>query len=108
MNFLQKLFSGGAKVLKDETSDALFIYSRCERCQEKFRNRIDKNYDLLQNYTDTGPAYTAHKEIIGGYCRNKVIIDLEFDGNRRLTEKSIQNGRFITREEYEANRHYRE
>jgi hypothetical protein len=102
MNFLKNLFSGRPKVQKDETSEAVFIYSQCEKCQEKFRNRIDKHHDLLQNYTDTGPAYRAHKEIIGAYCRNVVIVDLEFDDRRRLQGKSIQNGQFITREEYEG------
>ena len=102
MSFLKKLFSGGPKVPKDETSEAVFIYSQCEKCQEKFRNRIDKRHDLLHNYADTGPAYTTHKEIIGAYCRNVIIVDLEFDAQRRLQGKSIQNGTFITREEYEA------
>ena len=102
MNFLKKLFASGPKVPKDETADGIFIYSQCEKCQETFRNRIDKNHDLLRNYADTGPAYTAHKEILGGYCRNMIIVDLEFDESRRLTGKSIQNGRFITREEFEA------
>jgi hypothetical protein len=102
MGFLKKLFSGGPKAPKDETSEALFIYSECEKCQEKFRNRIDKQHDLLQNYADTGPAYTAHKELIGARCRNIMIVDLEFDAQRRLQRKTIQNGRFITREEYEA------
>ena len=102
MGFLKKLFSGGPKTLKDETSEALFIYSQCDKCQEKFRNRIDKQYDLMMNYADTGPAYRSHKELIGGHCRNVIMIDLEFDQQKHLTGKSIQNGRFITREEYEA------
>ncbi len=87
---------------KDETADAVFIYSQCDKCQEKFRNRIDKTYDLLRNYADTGPAYTAHKELIGSQCRNVLILDLEFDAQRRLQEKTIQNGTFITRGEYEG------
>ena len=102
MNFLKKLFSGEPKIPKDETSEAIFIYSQCAKCQEKFRNRIDKQHDLLQNYTETGPAYTAHKEIIGSSCRKVIIVDLEFDAQRRLTGKSIQNGKFITREEFES------
>ncbi len=101
MGFWEKLF-GGSKAPKNETSEALFIYSQCDKCQEKFRNRIDKYHDLLQNYEESGPAYTAHKEIIGAHCRNLIIVDLEFDAQRRLQNKSIQNGRFITREEYEA------
>jgi hypothetical protein len=56
----------------------------------------------MSNYADTGPAYQTHKELIGAHCRNLIIIDLEFDQQKRLTGKSIQNGRFITREEYEG------
>jgi hypothetical protein len=102
MGFLKELFSGKSKVLKDETSEAVFIYSQCDKCQEKFRNRIDKQYDLMRNYADTGPAYTAHKELVGARCRNIIIVDLEFDQQKRLTEKAIQNGKFIIREEFEG------
>lgn len=102
MGFWQKLFSGGAKVWKDETAEAIFIYSQCTNCQEKFRNRIDKQHDLLQNYAETGPAYTAHKEIIGSRCRKVILVDLAFDPQRRLQDQSIRNGRFITREDYEG------
>jgi hypothetical protein len=102
MSFWKKLFSGGPQPPKDETTEAIFIYSQCKKCQEKFRNRIDKRHDLQTNYADTGPAYMAHKEIVGAYCRNILIVDLEFDERRRLQDKRIQNGTFITREEYEA------
>jgi uncharacterized protein YktA (UPF0223 family) len=101
MEFLKKLF-GGSKTPKDETAEAVFIYSQCEKCQEKFRNRIDKQYDLQMNYADEGPAYRSHKELIGSKCRNKILVDLEFDQSKRLIAKSIQNGEFITREEFEA------
>ena len=101
MKFLKNLFSGGAKVLKDETSEAIFMYSQCEKCGEKFRNRIDKQFDLMMNYEESGPAYRAHKELVGARCRNTIILDLEFDQQKRLTGKSIQRGQFITREEYE-------
>ncbi len=101
MGFLKKLF-GGANVPKDETAEAVFIYSQCERCQEKFRNRINKQYDLQMNYADEGPAYRTHKGLIGSQCRNKIIVELEFDQSKRLIAKSIQNGKFITRAEFEA------
>ena len=103
MGFWQKLFSrGGQKAWKDETSEALFIYSQCDKCQEKFRNRIDKRYDLMMTYTDDGPPYRSHKEIIGSRCRNKIIVDLEFDSQKHLTAKTVQNGSFITPEEFEG------
>lgn len=102
MGFWQKLFARGPQVPQDETAEALFMYSQCSKCQEKFRNRIDKQHDLLQNYAETGPAYTAHKEIIGSRCRQTLLVELEFDAQRRLTEKSIRNGKFITREEFES------
>lgn len=102
LEFLKKLFSGGPKALRDETSQEVFIYSQCHKCQEKFRNRIDKMHDLLRNYGDEGPAFTVHKEIVGAYCRNVMTVDLEFDEQRRLLGKTIQNGEFLTREEYEG------
>ena len=103
MNFLKKLFSNkGSNAWKDETSEAIFIYSQCDACHEKFRNRIDKSYDLMMNYEDTGPAYRARKELIGSRCRNRVILNLEFDPQKRLLAKSAENGTFITREEFEG------
>ncbi len=101
MEFFKKLF-GGAKTLKNETSEAVFIYSQCDTCGETFRNRIDKQYDLQINYEDEGPAYRTHKELIGSQCRTKLLLDLEFDQSKRLTAKEIQNGHFITREEFET------
>ncbi len=103
MGFWKKLFSGGSqKTWNDETSDAIFIYSQCDTCQEKFRNRIDKQHDLMATYADNGSAYRSHKELIGGRCRNMLIVDLEFDQQKHLLSKSIQNGHFITREEFEG------
>ncbi len=102
MGFLEKLFGGGKKAWKDETSEALFIYSQCEACQEKFRNRIDKVCDLLATYSDDGPAYRVHKELIGSRCRKTVIVELEFDAQKHLTATAIQGGQFITREEFEG------
>ncbi|PIE32683.1 hypothetical protein CSA56_14440 [candidate division KSB3 bacterium] len=102
MGFWKKLFSGGQTARKDETNEAIFIYSQCDKCQEKFRNRIDKQYDLMATYADEGPAYRSHKELIGGKCHNKLIVDLEFDQQKHLRSKNIQHGRFITREEFEG------
>jgi len=101
MSFWKKLFSGKSKGWQAETAEALFLFSQCDQCQEKFRNRIDKRFDLQMNYSDSGPAYRTHKELIGARCRNKVIIDLEFDQRKHLLNKSIENGRFISREEYD-------
>ena len=103
MGILQKLFGGGSpKTPKDETSEYLFIYSKCAKCGELFRNRIDKLYDVQVSYEDGGQSYRAHKELVGARCRKIVVIDLEFDQQKRLVAKEIQNGQFLTREEYEA------
>ena len=103
MGLLQKIFGGGSsKPPKDETSEYLFIYSRCGKCGELFRNRIDKLYDVQVSYEDGGQTYRTHKELVGGRCRKIVVIDLEFDQQKRLVAKEIQNGQFLTREEYEA------
>jgi len=85
-------------------ADAIFIYSPVWKCQEKFRNRIDKNHDLLRNYADTGPAYTAHKEIIGAYCRNMIIVDLEFDESHRLTGNQSKTDDLSPGKNFEAMR----
>ncbi len=102
MNFLKRLFSGTARGWQDETAEAVFIYTQCEACQETFRSRIDKHYDLMTNYDEGGPAYRVHKELVGSHCRKRVTLDLEFDQQKRLTAKAIQHGRLLSREEFEA------
>lgn len=103
MNFLKKIFSSKSqKGWQDETSEAVFIYSQCDKCGEKFRNRIDKTYDLMSSYEDKGPAYRTRKELIGSRCRNRVILNLEFDAQKHLSVKSAENGTLIDREEFEG------
>jgi hypothetical protein len=103
VNIFRKLFSRPAApvVSGDETDAAIFIYSQCSKCGEKFRSRIVKEHELVQNFEGNGPAFTARKELVGGRCRTVVAISLDFDARRRFTDGSIENGSFITKEEYE-------
>ena len=103
MSIFSRLFAKkpAAPVNADETDAAIFIYARCAKCGEKFRSRIVKEHELVQNF-EGGPAFSAHKELVGGRCRTVVTVNLEFDARRRLSGRSIENGSFLTREEYEG------
>ena len=103
MSIFSRLFGSkpAAPAGTDETDAAIFIYARCSKCGEKFRSRLIKEHDLVQNF-EGGPAFTAHKELVGGRCRTVVTVNLEFDARRRLTDRTIENGSFLTREEYDG------
>ena len=103
MSIFSRLFATkpAAPVNADETDEAIFIYARCSKCGEKFRSRIVKEHELVQSF-DGGPAFSAHKELVGGRCRTVVTVNLSFDARRRLSDRTIENGSFLTREEYEG------
>ena len=105
MGIFAKLFGRGAaaQANADETDAAIFIYARCLKCGEKFRSRIVKEHELVQNF-DGGPAFSVRKELVGGRCRTVVTVNLEFDARSRLTGRTIENGSFLTKEEYEGTR----
>jgi len=99
-DFLKKLFSpqkGG----EEFRGDVIWVYVQCEKCGEKMRTHISKINDLSPTYEDEGPAYVLRKELLGSKCQNIVEVFMDFDGARRLINKNIKGGKFITKEEYE-------
>ena len=105
MGFLQrlsKILAGGGR----EDRDALWIYVRCKRCGETIGTRISLRNDLSIQYDNGGQprGYHVRKVLIGGKrdCYQPVEVRLTFDVNRRLLEREIAGGEFITAEEYAA------
>ena len=96
LNSLKSLFSGG-----EQPDEAVYwIYARCHRCGEVIRTRID----LINNLSplDEG-GYTVHKTLVGSQRYfERIEVRLIFDEGRRLVEREISRGDFITREEFEA------
>lgn len=94
MNFLKNLF-GGAGAPQD---DALYVYVQPKMCKEIVRVRIDMKNQLSRTDDETG--YFVRKTARGQRCPFAAEMTLRFDGTRRLIEKTIENGSFVTEEEY--------
>ncbi len=103
-----KLFTKIAALLKPaprEDPEGYWVYVQCNRCGEKLRSRIHLHNDLSIRYGKTSRAntYITQKTIIGsGTCFQLIELTLIFDDQRKLTQREIEGGRFITKEEYAA------
>ena len=96
---LKALFGGSSSSSK-QTNRAYWIYIRCRRCGEVIKTRLDLQNNLSQN--DEG-GYSASKTLVGNrLCFERIEVNLTFDENRRLINRDISHGDFITAAEYEA------
>ncbi len=98
MNFLKKLFSGPADGSASDGS--LFLYVRPKMCKEILRVRVDtKNGPSAR---EDGDGYYMRKVASGARCPFQVEIELFFDASKRLQDKQIVNGEFVTEDDYNA------
>jgi len=82
-----------------------YVYVQCKRCGEKIRVRVDMSSELSPEYGsgDFPNGYYCRKVVVGEKrCFQPIEINLKFDGKRRLLEKEIAGGQFLTEEEYAA------
>lgn len=93
-------------ILAPEGNDdkrAFWVYVSCNRCQEAIRLRVDLYSDLSIQYDEgkNDEQFLTRKTIMGSSdCFERIYVELTFDKHRRLKEKSIEHGGFITEEEY--------
>jgi hypothetical protein len=89
----KKLFGGQPST---QSSDGFFLNVRCSNCGEVFSLFINKAWELGQNIGDDGSvSYFLKKEIIGAACRNRIYVKMQFDRNKNLVSREIENGEFI-------------
>ncbi len=84
---------------------AYWVYAQCEECDEKLRARIDLNNDLSVQYgaSEQDETFFCRKVLIGSQrCFRPIEVELTFDKQRRLIDRQIHGGHFITQEAYEA------
>lgn len=96
MNFLKNLF-GGAGAAQD---DALYMYVQPKMCKEIVKVRIDMKNQLSRE--DTGDGFFVRKTARGQRCPFAAEMLIRFDGNRRVIEQTIENGTFVTEEDFIA------
>lgn len=96
MSFLRNLFGRSGK---PEDKGGIFLYAICDRCGERLRIRIDRQYDL--NRLDDG-GYIWHKTLVDGKCYRPMPTVVTFDQNYQVVTSEIEGGHYISREAYEA------
>ena len=78
------------------SSDGFFLNVRCSECSEEFKLFINKTYELLQNFEENGGVtYALKKEVYGVGCKNRIQVNMTFDGGKKLVSRAIKNGEFI-------------
>lgn len=91
MGFLKKLFS--STPAKPDKRYCTFNV-KCNRCGEVIEGRVDLDNDLSLN--DEGDGYLVRKGLIGANrCFQQIEVELTFDSNRQLGEKTISGGTFV-------------
>ena len=89
----EKLFGRGNS---EPSTDGFFLNVRCSECAEQFNLFINKSYELMQNFaTDGSVNYTLKKEIYGVGCKNRIYVNMKFDGGKKLLSREIKNGEYI-------------
>ncbi len=96
MNFLRKLF-GGSSARPDT---ALYFYVQPKWCQEIVQVRVDAV--THPSLADDGEGYILRKMVSGTRCPFQAEITLRFDKNRNIIEQAVENGKFVTADEYNA------
>lgn len=79
--------------------NALWLYVRCSRCGTPLAVRVDTRNELSADYERDG--YVLHKEMTDNKCFTLMHAELHFDARRNVTERKVDKGEFITREEYD-------
>lgn len=84
---------------------AYWIYVRCGRCGEALQARLDLYNELSADYEagEGQAAYFARKTLIGSKrCFQPVEVELIFDERRKLVDRKIRGGEFVSEEEFLA------
>ncbi len=100
---LRSLFAGGGGTAGDGT--AYWVYVQCAKCGEALKVRVDRRYDLMQEFEDQDrvSGYSLHKDIIGSNrCFQAIHVTQRLDAGYKVKSQEITRGRFLTKEEYES------
>ncbi len=95
MNFLKKLFGGGGG-----SRDSLVVYVRPKACEEIIRIRLDTRHSLSRRDDEDG--YFMRKMATGTRCPFQAEMYFYFDDRKNLVDRQIENGEFVTEDDYLA------
>jgi hypothetical protein len=77
---------------------AMWLYVRCKRCGSPLAVRVDLRNEPSPDYENGG--YVLRKEMMDDKCFTLMRAEVHFDDRRQVTQKQVENGEFISREEY--------
>ena len=97
MNFLKKLFGGGANA---GDKDGIYFYVRAKRTGEVVRIRLHRFNDL--SASDDGSSYYTRKVVVGQRSFDRIEIEFFFDKNRNFVSADVSGGTLVDRADYEA------
>jgi len=107
MSFLDRLFGRSGRGAPSEGDQhASYYYLHCNKCGEVIRVRIDRRWDLEQEFDEGGgdaaTGYAARKEVMGTKCFQMLRLTVQFDRGYHESDKQLSGGTFVGPEEYEA------
>lgn len=95
MNILKSLFAPSSS-----DSNILMLYVKCKRCGTPLAVRVHLANDLNADYDSGG--YVLYKEMMDSQCFTLMRAEIRLDAARKIVEQKIDQGEFLTREQYEA------
>ncbi len=98
MNFLKRLFGGAGQ----SGDSGMYFYIRSRRSGEVVAVRLDLNQLSPEYENERVVGYFTHKTVVGQRSFERLEASFSFDANKRLTEKTVSGGEFVTREEWAA------
>jgi len=83
----------------------LYLYVRCDRCQDIVRVRINLANDLQQEFvenSDDVAGYSLTKGIVDSKCFRPMTLTMRFDRRRNELERSVEGGTLVDQEAWET------
>jgi len=99
MSLLKKITSIFSSPPSQGDAIAYWVTVRCNRCGEIIRSRVNLSNDLSAEYDGARTSYVCRKVLLGeGRCFQQIEVILKFDLNRKLVDRAISGGEFISQE----------
>ena len=102
---LQEIFWGEESAGGNGMAPALRVEVECDQCGEMICTRIEKVYELQEqfappedgenNHSSPASGYLLTKELLGTECPNLMRLTMHFDADKELTEHSVEGGKLV-------------
>lgn len=86
----------------DRSAQVLFFEAKCSNCGEIIRVRVNMLTDLESMYTepqDEGVAFRLRKEILGKDCRKLMLLEVDFDRDKKIISAKVEGGVLLSEKE---------